>query len=161
MSTVSTTIPELVPYSGQVSKDTVRDGLKILQLNAEGLTNIKISVIEQICLKYKVSVILLQETHITDCSKLKVTGFDLAASTMSNVHGTATFIKSSLKWKPVDTVQSGRTTEWSAVEIDNVIVINVYKPPTTQLTSTTLPSFDKACIYAGDFNCHITILGVL
>ena len=93
----STTIPELVPYSGQVPEGTVRDGLKILQLNVEGLSKQKISIIEQICTKHKVSVILLQETHITDISKLKIAGYELAASTLSNINGTATFIKNSVK----------------------------------------------------------------
>ena len=114
----STTIPELVPYLGQVPEGTVPDGLKILQLNVEGLSKQKISIIEQICTKHKVSVILLQETHITDISKLKIAGYELAASTLSNIHGTATFIENSVKWKPVKVMQPVLTKEWYVVEIN-------------------------------------------
>ena len=38
-------------------------------------------------------------------------------------------------------------------------VINVYKPPSTNLNTTVIPYFSRPCMYAGDFNCHSTTWG--
>ena len=40
--------PEHVPLPGQASQNVIRDGITVLQLNVEGLTKAKISIIELI-----------------------------------------------------------------------------------------------------------------
>ena len=52
--------------------------------------------------------------------------------------------------------QSPLTSEikWLCVDVDGYKIINVYKPPPTQLRSLDLPVFPHPCLYAGDFNCH-------
>ena len=54
------------PFSGRGSRNAA-DNLRpnILQLNTEGLTADKISVIEQLAYKNKSFIIILQETHST------------------------------------------------------------------------------------------------
>ena len=45
------------------------------------------------------------------------------------------------------------------MEIQDVTIINVYKPLPTRLTRASLPVVNDPCIYAGDFNCHHTEWG--
>ena len=144
-------IPEHVPLSGQATPVVIRDGITVLQLNVEGLTKAKITIIEHILQTHKVTAILLQETHVSDSSRLKIPGFTLAACTESDIHGIATFIKNTAKWKQIDTSPPDSTIEWSATQTEGVNIINVYKPPSSRLQADSIPAFDSPCIYAGDF----------
>jgi len=63
----------------------------ILQVNTEGLTADKISVIEQLACKNKAFIIVLQDTHCTTADKPVIPNFSLAVSVLSMNHGLATF----------------------------------------------------------------------
>ena len=39
------------------------------------------------------------------------------------------------------------------VDVDGYKIVNVYKPPPTQLQAPHFPVFLHPCLYAGDFNC--------
>ena len=39
------------------------------------------------------------------------------------------------------------------VDVDGYKIVNVYKPPLTQLQASDLPIFPHPSLYAGDFNC--------
>ena len=39
------------------------------------------------------------------------------------------------------------------MDVDGYKIVNVYKPPPTQLQTLHLPVFPHPCLYAGDFNC--------
>ena len=54
-------------------------GLRIFQLNVEGLSASKRSLIEELVTKHDIDVICLQETHIEDdvASRFYITGYDL------------------------------------------------------------------------------------
>ena len=71
----------------------VCDDVTLLQLSVEGLTIVKIHVLTRLTQAHAVTAILLQETHYTDRSHLKIPGNTLAACTESEVYGTATFVK--------------------------------------------------------------------
>jgi len=63
------------PFSGRGSRNAAEDlRPNILQLNTEGLTADKISVIEQLAYKNKAFIIVLQETHCTTADKLVISG---------------------------------------------------------------------------------------
>jgi len=64
----------------------------IIQLNTEGLTAKKISVIEQLAYKSKAFIIVLQETHCTTEDKLVIPNFSLAGSVLNMNHGLVTFL---------------------------------------------------------------------
>ena len=40
------------------------------------------------------------------------------------------------------------------VDVDVYKIVNVYKPPPTQLQFLDIPVFPHPCLYAGDFNCR-------
>ena len=127
-----------------------------LQLNVEGLHASKICVISQLATRYKASVILLQETHCVNMDQLVIPNFMLAGTVLSRKHGLATFVHEKLKWTLVDHSCSGSTIEWLCVDIDGVKIINVYKPPPSQLTPSAIPVFPHPSLYSGDFNCQHT-----
>jgi len=74
----------------------------ILQLNTEGLTTSKISVIEQLTYKNKTFFIVPQQTHCTIAHKLVIPNFSLSGSVLSRKHGLATFVRERLEWSLVD-----------------------------------------------------------
>ena len=39
------------------------------------------------------------------------------------------------------------------MDVDGYKIVNVYKPPPTQLRTLDLPVYPHPCLYAGDFNC--------
>jgi len=82
------------PFSGRGSRNAA-EALRpnILQLNIEGLTADKISVIEQLAYKNKAYIIVLQENHCTTADKLVIPNFSLAGSILSRNHGLATFVQ--------------------------------------------------------------------
>ena len=43
--------------------------------------------------------------------------------------------------------------EWLCANADDYKIVNVYKPPPTQLRTLDLPMFPHPYLYAGDFNC--------
>jgi len=61
------------PFSGRGRRNAASN---ILQLNTEGLTAEKISVIEQLAYKDKAFIIVLQETHCTTSDKLVIPNLD-------------------------------------------------------------------------------------
>ena len=128
----------------------------ILQLNTEGLTADKISVIEPLAYKNKAFIIDLQGTHCTTAEKLVIPNFSLAGSILSKNHGLATFVHERLEWLGllVNQFPEQSETEWLCVDVAGYKIVNVYKPPRSWLTPTTIPTFPHPSLYVGDFNCQ-------
>ena len=126
----------------------------ILQLNIEGLTASKMSVLHHLALQCEALVILLQETHCTSVERLDLPSYHLAGFSLSRKHGLATFVHERLKWILIDQSPPTSEIEWVCVDVDNYKVVNVYKPPPTRMQASDLPAFPHPCLYAGDFNCH-------
>ena len=64
------------------------------------------------------------------------------------------FVHKKFSWTLVDQSLGRSAIEWFCVDIDGCKIVNVYKPPTSQLTLTAIPEFPYLCLYAGDFNCQ-------
>jgi len=126
----------------------------ILQLNIEGLTADKICVIEQLTCKNKAFIIVLKKTHCTTAGKLVIPNFSLARSILSRNHGLATFVHERLEWSPVEQPPEQSETEWLCIDVAEYKIVNVYKPPLSRLTPTTIPTFSHPSLYVGDFNCQ-------
>jgi len=143
------------PISGRSSRNAAEDlRSNILQLNTEGLTADKISIIEQLSYKKKAFIIVLQETHYKTADKLVIPNFSLAGSILSRNHGLATFVHERLEWSLVDQSPEQSETEWLCVDVAGYKIVNKYKPPRSRLTPTTTPTFPHPSLYVGDFNCQ-------
>ena len=152
-------LPEHAYVSGRATSVAIRRGLVPLQLNTEGISKAKIQVIEHLATKNLATVILLQETHVTNPDVLNIPGYSLAAYTSSRVHGVATFVQCSTKWLDIASSTSAEEVEWVITEVEGVDITNVYKPPGIRLCLDSLPRYQQPCIYARDFNCHIGTWG--
>ena len=151
--------PEHASFSGRATSVVIRQWLVLLQLNAEGISKANIQVIEDLATKNLATVILLQETHVTNPDVLNIPGYSLAAYTSSRVHGVATFVQCPTKWRDIASSTRAEEVEWVTTEVEGVNITNVYKPPGTRLCLDSIPRYQPPCIYAGDFNCHSTTWG--
>ena len=113
------------------------DGYSIL--NVEGLTNSKLTIIEQLAHTNKVPAILLQETHCETTEKLTVPEFTLASQILNKQHGLVTFVRQDIECSFETQSEDNSQLEWLAVKVQNVTIINVYMPPPTHLTRASLP----------------------
>ena len=132
---------------------------KILRLNLEWLTPNKIYVLSKLATRHKALVILLLETHYKNADQQVILHFTLAGSVSNRKHYLATFAHEKLSWTLVDKLSDILANEWLCVDIDGCKIVNVYKPPTLQLTLIAIPVFPCPCLYASNSNCHHTERG--
>ena len=90
---------------------------------------------------------------------LKLPGFLLAGSIPSKHHGMAAFVRTGITWSAVKRSPPDWNIEWLVTDVQETTIVNVYKPPPSELYPTSLPSVPAPAIYAGDFNCQHTDWG--
>ena len=140
-----------LPFSGHIIKKF--RGPSILQLNIEGLTASKMSVLHHLAIQLEAFIIHLQETHCISAEKLVLSNYQLAEFSLSRKRDLATFVHERLKWTLHDQSPTTSETEWLCVDVDGYIIVNIYKPPPTRLQVPTFQCSLNPCLYAGDFNC--------
>ncbi|KAL4092463.1 hypothetical protein QTP88_026964 [Uroleucon formosanum] len=104
-------------------------------------------------------IIALQETHVPDdkTNRLKINGFQLINFSGHPKHGIATYVNH--KWPP-RLVKCVEGNEHSiGIQIGDLSVFNVYKPPSERWTTQVLPVSHHPSIFIGDFNSHSTDWG--
>ena len=126
----------------------------VLQLNTEGTTASKISMVENLAHKTKALVIHLQETHCTCVDKLVIPNFALAGSIPSRKHSLAPFVHESLSWTLAGQSPEDSEIKWLCVDVAGLKISSVYEPPSSRLLTMSLPVFQYPCAYASDFNCQ-------
>ena len=132
-------------------------GVKILQLNVEGLSAAKRDVIHKLATDTSASVLLLQETHSTSDDQLPIPGFAVISHIHHKQYGVATYVREQLVASELCSSAETSPVQWNAIQIDDLTVVNVYKPPKVLWPSPPLPPFRGQTLYAGDFNSpHIS-----
>ncbi|UYV68046.1 hypothetical protein LAZ67_5002899 [Cordylochernes scorpioides] len=132
--------------------------LKILQLNVEGFTRAKGEIIEKIMREHKADVIALQETHTPENSKsaIRIPGYVIICSKPHPKFGLAIYITYKLR---EETKVLPETSHSIGIQINDLSIYNVYKPPSQLWIPTSLPSPQHPAIVLGDFNSHHTLWG--
>jgi len=74
-----------------------------------------------------------------------------------NKHGLATYINQKKSFGNIKRVAGNDNA--TVVRIENLIIFNVYKPPSQNWSTTVLPICQHPVIYIGDFNSHSTEWG--
>ena len=144
---------QTTPFSGRGRRGPTTQHTAAEHRDAHWKQN-KISVIEQLAYKNKAFNIVLQETHCSTADKLVIPNFSLPGSILSRNYGLATFVHERLQWSLVDQSPEQSETEWLCADVAGYKIINVYKPPRSRLTPTTIPTFPHPSLYVGDFNCQ-------
>ncbi|UYV75865.1 hypothetical protein LAZ67_13001600 [Cordylochernes scorpioides] len=132
--------------------------LKILQLNVEGFTRAKGEIIEKMMREHKADVIALQETHTPENSKsaIRIPGYVIICSKPHPKFGLAIYITYKLR---EETKVLPETSHSIGIQINDLSIYNVYKPPSQLWIPTSLPSPQHPAIVLGDFNSHHTLWG--
>jgi len=130
----------------------VGPALKVLQLNVEGMSASKRTVISNIADHHKADVICLQETHISDLisARYEIDGFDLISAEPDAVYGRATYVRSDI----ADAMPVSSQPFCDVIQVGGFKIVNVYKPPSLHWDQAVLPVFEHPVIYVGDFNSH-------
>ena len=113
--------------AAQILPKTYAPWHNIFQLNTEGLTENKISIIEQLAYMNKAFIIILQENHWITADKLVIPNFSLAGSILSRKFGLATFVHERMEWSLVDQSPEQSEIEWLYVDVGGYKTINVCK----------------------------------
>jgi exonuclease III len=110
-----------------------------------------------------VDVIAVQETHATSEDNLRrrgnMPGYLLIGGVHSNVHGFATYAKTSILTCRALFQDHSKDVYTLAVEVDGIVIVNVYKPPSANWSNDILKLFPHPTIYVGDFNSHYQLWG--
>ena len=131
----------------------VGPALRILQLNVEGLSAAKRSVISSIAVQEKIDIICLQETHVDGdiASRFTITGFDLVSYKLHAKHGRATYVRGNI----TEAAHVVSTPFRDVIRVGGYHVANVYKPPSERWDSANvLPVLPHPSVFIGDFNSH-------
>jgi exonuclease III len=132
--------------------------LHVLQLIIEGISCNK-SYLSRIALDNDISVILLQETHAGDIEQLNnrgtVQGYNLASASYHKKYGTAVYMCQDIQtWEEITIQEYNNNTSFIQVKINDLNIINVYKPPNTGWKNSVLQFLKHPTLIAGDFNSH-------
>ena len=149
---------DLILLAGQ----TVKERYCLIHYNSKQRAWVKIrsALFSHLTNRYKNAlVILLQETHCTNADWLVIPNYTLAGWISSRKHGLAMFVHERLKWIFADQSFEGSATEWLCVNVDGCKIVNIYKPPNSQLTAIVIAVFESPCRYSGDSNCWHTHWG--
>ena len=155
-----------IPDSGDPGQDKNEDlhgtdddflavgpALRILQLNVEGLSAAKRSVISSIAVQEKIDIICLQETHVDGdiASRFTITGFDLVSYKLHAKHGRAIYVRGNI----TEAAHVVSTPFCDVIRVGGYHVANVYKPPSERWDSANvLPVLPHPSVFIGDFNSH-------
>ncbi|CAK1594808.1 unnamed protein product [Parnassius mnemosyne] len=132
---------------------------RICQVNIERISQAKCEVVIKILLENDINVLLLQETHAREeqdpHKRGAIPGYNLAHAINHAQYRIATYVKDGIKHVAAETCLGDPDVFASAIMINNLTIVNVYKP-TNSLWTTNLPAFPYPCLYAGDFNSYHT-----
>ena len=120
-------------------------GYTILQLNIEDFTAGKLTVQQHLAEELKALVILLEKTHCITTEKLVITNFELQESSLSKKFDFDTFVHEQLNWILYSQYPPKSDTKWLCVDVDGHKIINIYKPPPTQLQTSDLLVLPHPC----------------
>jgi hypothetical protein len=118
----------------------VGPALRILQLNVEGLSAAKRSVISSIADKEKIDIICLEETHVDGdiASRFSISGFDLVSYALHPKHGRATYVRGNI----TEAAHVLSTPHCDVIRVGGYHIANVYKPP---VSTGTVLMFSRHC----------------
>lgn len=126
---------------------------RICQLNVEGLSYEKREILSNLTKDNNIDILALQETHVTaeNAQRLIIPGLELIAFVGHEKYGLATYVHPRLK--SVTKIKEINDDNFSiAIMINELTIVNVYKPPNVNWEIKVLEPYNHPAIYVGDFN---------
>lgn len=132
--------------------------VRICQLNIEGISRAKSEYLSKLLREHSIDVAVIQETHLADEHQLKargeILGYSAAGYTLHPTYGIATYIRNGVKNVQLISTHTDNNIHITVIAIDQLKIVNVYKPPGVQWQDPLLPSLNHPVVYVGDFNSH-------
>lgn len=137
--------------------------INILQHDIEGISKSKSEYTSRVAIENNVDIIILQETHADSCQQINerghISGYRLAAQTLSRTYGIATYIRNRINDYPVVSTSAENNIHMMTVVVNGLTVVNVYKPPNEVWPDPPFSPLSHPLIVAGVFNSHHTSWG--
>ena len=130
---------------------------RVLSLNVEGLSMAKCEYLSRLLVSSSVDVLLLQETHVGQtaaASRYTIQDYHLIVRENHEQYGTIIYAKKPESITIVDSRRSNDNVHTSVINIDGLLIANIYKPPHTNWSDPPIPDLSHPAIVAGDFNSH-------
>ena len=132
--------------------------LTVLSANVEGFSMAKQQILAELCSNLHCDVLCLQETHRgSNNNRPSIPGMVPVTERPHAQYGSAIFVKASsvIECSSVSKVDN---IEFLSVELSNVVMTSVYKPPAVDFKFLhSIPQVPgKPQIIIGDFNSHST-----
>lgn len=134
---------------------------RILQINAEGLSRDKCEYLSKLATDLKIDILAVQETHLTEDLERRgnIAGYRMIARLFSSIHGSAVYARNNLCNLSEVNCHKINDIEIITVKLNNLTIMSIYKPPSSNWPTPPLPPLTAPCIYIGDFNSHHTTWG--
>ena len=132
--------------------------LKILQWNAEGIQNKKMSLNERLK-KEDIDIACIQETHLKDALRLHIRGYEVIRKDRKDriKGGVAILVRNSIPYQELQ-VDTGNEAEIHGVVLtvgqEKIIFFNEYCPVDKDLSLSRIETSETNCLVVGDFNSH-------
>ena len=131
---------------------------KILQLNCQGLRN-KVQEIEHHLERNQIDIAIFNETKITKKTQVNFTGWNIAALTLNEHHGTMICTKKGTNYTEEITEQTDEY-DFIRVRVENLTITAAYVRPEANIdTYKLMETTTKDHIIVGDLNAHNTEWG--
>jgi len=118
-----------------------------------------VSVKSSLLQDYKVDILLLQETHVTQNSaqsRSRIPGYKVITTIHHEKYGISACGLQSIKAEEIEKILEPDNIHRSAIKVGNLTIVNVYKPPETHWSNPPLPQYSHLAIIIGDFNSRHT-----
>lgn len=126
--------------------------LTIVTINIEAITSSKQGILADLCRNYKCDILCIQETHRDqNAHRPKINGMQLVIEQLSAIHGSVILVKNGISVTSAEKSYQN-DIEVLTIEVGNLTVTSVYKPPGKDFVFTPPRNFlsgDKIC--AGRF----------
>ena len=135
--------------------------LTVISINIEGFSTAKQQILAELCSNLHCDVLCIQETHRgSDNIRPSIPGMVFANERPHNQYGSAIFVKASSVIESTS-VSAEDDIEVLTVELSNIAVTSVYKPPAAAFVfpQSARQTNGKPQIIIGDFNSHSTQWG--
>jgi exonuclease III len=142
----------------------IEPNLRICHLNIESISASQSEYLARLMRDNEIDIIALQETHSTSDTNLinrgEIPGYKLIGEIHSNVHGIATYVRVSLHNCFITYSDCTNKIHVLAVEVSEISIVNVYKPPRVSWFNDTLEKLPHSAIYVSDFNSYNQVWGM-
>lgn len=137
--------------------------VRVCVINVEGISRSKSDYLSKLANESHIDIIMTQETHTSSMEALnsrgKIGGYVLVGAELHEKYGTAVYRSTRTQGVSLLESSSASNISLTTVKVNDLTLVNVYKPPNIPWPSTVMKTNQHPAVYCGDFNSHSTEWG--